>query len=263
MKVILIIYFIFYVLFYFLIDYVVLNDLVLYEFYSDKFSESRVYELLDFRKEWLWITYPIKLLIQLIALQIPVMLINEDRSMKDISKKSWRGPVGYAPQEIKIFNGSLGYNLSLDPNPACFEQVVRRCQELGLHEFFDRMPQGYFTQVGEEGVNLSGGQRQLVGIARALIKRPKVLLLDEFTGAMDRMTEQKMLDLILKVKKEIPVLVVTHRIQPALLADEVLILEKGMLKDRGSPMELRNRENLLSASLRDLGMDCSSGLKDW
>ncbi|GMQ30887.1 hypothetical protein Aconfl_35300 [Algoriphagus confluentis] len=75
MKVLLIIYFIFYVLFYFFIDYVVLNDLVLYEFYSDKFSESRVYELLDFRKEWLWVTYPIKLLIQLIALQIPAMLI--------------------------------------------------------------------------------------------------------------------------------------------------------------------------------------------
>ncbi|MBY5951465.1 hypothetical protein KUV23_10805 [Algoriphagus marincola] len=75
MKVLLIIYFIFYVLFYFLIDYVVLNDLVLYEFYSDRFSESRVYELLDFRKEWLWVTYPIKLLIQLIALQIPAMLI--------------------------------------------------------------------------------------------------------------------------------------------------------------------------------------------
>ncbi|WP_289031915.1 hypothetical protein [uncultured Algoriphagus sp.] len=75
MKVLLIIYFIFYVLFYFLIDYVVLNDLVLYEFYSDKFSESRVYELLDFRKEWLWATYPIKLLIQLIVLQIPAMLI--------------------------------------------------------------------------------------------------------------------------------------------------------------------------------------------
>lgn len=75
MKVLLIIYFIFYVLFYFLIDYVVLNDLVLYEFYSDKFSESRVYELLDFRKEWLWITYPIKLLIQLITIQIPAMLL--------------------------------------------------------------------------------------------------------------------------------------------------------------------------------------------
>lgn len=180
------------------------------------------------------------------------ILINEDRSMKAISKNSWREQVGYVPQEIKIFNGSLGYNLSLDPNPAGFEQVVRRCQELGLHEFFERMPQGYFTQVGEEGVNLSGGQKQLVGIARALIRRPKALLLDEFTGAMDRMTEQKMLDLILKLKEEIPVLVVTHRIRPALLADEVMILDQGRLVEVGAPGLLSQGENLLSVSIQDL-----------
>ncbi|MDX5340055.1 MAG: peptidase domain-containing ABC transporter [Cyclobacteriaceae bacterium] len=180
------------------------------------------------------------------------VLINGDRSLQDISKNGWRERVGYVPQEIKIFNGSLGYNLSLDPNPTGFEQVVRRCQELGLHEFFERMPQGYFTQLGEEGVNLSGGQKQLVGIARALIKRPKVLLLDEFTGAMDRMTEQKMLDLILKVKKEIPVLVVTHRIRPALLADEVMILDQGKLVEVGTPDLLAQGDNLLSGSLRDL-----------
>ena len=186
------------------------------------------------------------------APELGSILINGDRSMKAISKNSWREQVGYVPQEIKIFNGSLGFNLSLDPNPACFEQVVRRCQYLGLHEFFERMPQGYFTQVGEEGVNLSGGQKQLVGIARALIKRPKALFLDEFTGAMDRMTEQKMLDLILKVKKEIPVLVVTHRIRPALLADEVMILDQGKLVEVGTPELLAQGENLLSGSLRDL-----------
>ncbi|MFN3997805.1 peptidase domain-containing ABC transporter [Algoriphagus sp.] len=180
------------------------------------------------------------------------ILINEDKLIQGFSKNSWREQVGYVPQEIKIFNGSLVYNLNLDPNPAGFEQVVRRCQELGLHEFFERMPQGYFTQVGEEGVNLSGGQKQLVGIARALIKRPKALLLDEFTGAMDRMTEQKMLDLILKLKEGIPVLVVTHRIRPALLADEVLILDQGRLVEVGAPELLVQGDNLLSVSIRDL-----------
>jgi ATP-binding cassette subfamily B protein len=180
------------------------------------------------------------------------ILLNGDKSLQDFSKTSWREQVGYVPQEIKIFNGSLGYNLSLDPNPAGFEQVVRRCQELGLHEFFERMPQGYFTQVGEEGVNLSGGQKQLVGVARALIKRPKALLLDEFTGAMDRLTEQKMLDLILKLKEEIPVLVVTHRVRPALIADEVLILDQGKLVEVGAPELLIEGDNLLSVSIRDL-----------
>jgi ATP-binding cassette subfamily B protein len=180
------------------------------------------------------------------------ILLNGDKSLQDFSKTSWREQVGYVPQEIKIFNGSLGYNLGLDPNPAGFEEVVRRCQELGLHEFFERMPQGYFTQVGEEGVNLSGGQKQLVGIGRALIKGPKALLLDEFTGAMDRLTEKKMFDLILKLKEEIPVLVVTHRVRPALLADEVLILDQGKLVEVGAPKLLIEGDNLLSVSIRDL-----------
>lgn len=75
MKLLFVLYCIFLVVFYFWIDYAILRDLVFYEFYSDKFSESRIYELLDFRKEWLWITYPIKLLIQLIVIQIPAMLL--------------------------------------------------------------------------------------------------------------------------------------------------------------------------------------------
>jgi len=82
------------------------------------------------------------------------ILINGDRLLKDISKNGWRQRVGYVPQEIKIFNGSLFYNLSLDSNPEGFKEVIQRCQDLGLHEFFERMPQGYFTLVGEEGVNL-------------------------------------------------------------------------------------------------------------
>ena len=75
MKLLFVLYCISLVVFYFWIDYAILTDLVFFEFYSDKFSESRIYELLDFRKEWLWITYPIKLLIQLIVIQIPAMLL--------------------------------------------------------------------------------------------------------------------------------------------------------------------------------------------
>ena len=180
------------------------------------------------------------------------VLINGDRSLQDISKIGWRERVGYVPQDIKIFNGSLIYNICLNTNPVGYKEVIQRCQDLGLHEFFERMPQSYFTQVGEEGVNLSGGQKQLVGIARALLKKPKALLLDEFTGAMDRMTEQKMLDLILKLKEEIPVLVVTHRIRLALMADEVLILDQGKLVEVGTPELLARGDNLLSVSIRDL-----------
>jgi len=178
--------------------------------------------------------------------------VNDTLDSKSISAGDWRRKVGYVPQEIKLFNGNLITNLTLAQDKEMFAKAIKICQTLGLNKFFESLPQGYFTVVGEEGINLSGGQKQLIGLARALIQEPKLLLLDEFTGAMDRNTEQIMLDLILKVKESIPVLIVTHRVKPALIADEVLILDHGKLIDFGSPAELLERENLLAESVRDL-----------
>lgn len=178
--------------------------------------------------------------------------INQSWEMNSFLPGEWRKGVGYVPQEIKIFNGSLISNLTLDQNSQKFQEAVSFCRAVGLSPFFESLPQGYLTIVGEEGINLSGGQKQLIGLARALLQKPKLLLLDEFTGAMDRMTEQKILELILIIKETIPVLVVTHRVKPALIADEVMILENGRLVDFGSPAELLERENLLSASVSDV-----------
>jgi ATP-binding cassette subfamily B protein len=178
--------------------------------------------------------------------------VNGQDSFQKFSSASWRKSIGYVPQEIKIFNGSLIYNLMLSELTESIETVIMLCKEIGMHTFFRFMPQGYFTLVGEEGINLSGGQRQLVGLVRALLQQPKLLLLDKFTGAMDRNTEQTILGLILRINEKIPVFVVTHRVKPALMADEVLIFEQGRLIDFGSPDQLLERENLLSSSVRDV-----------
>ena len=179
------------------------------------------------------------------------ILVNNAHNADRYDLTSWRKAVGYVSQDAKIFNGSLLGNISMRSDYG-IEEVRKRCEKYGLEEFFSGMPQGYLTLVGEEGFNLSGGQKQLVGLARVLLTNPKVLLLDEFTGAMDRNTEQKMLDLILRIKETIPVLVVTHRIKPALLADEVLILENGQITSKGSPEELLRESNLLSLAYNDL-----------
>ncbi|MFT7427377.1 MAG: ABC-type bacteriocin/lantibiotic exporter with double-glycine peptidase domain, partial [Algoriphagus sp.] len=146
------------------------------------------------------------------------ILINGLESIDQVAQKDWRKSIGYVPQEIKLFNGTLLYNLTLEEDPANAKAVMEFYKEIGLNGFFESLPLGIFTLVGEEGINLSGGQRQLVGLVRALLQKPKALLLDEFTGAMDRNTEQKMLDLILRIKEQMPVLVVTHRVKPALIA---------------------------------------------
>lgn len=180
--------------------------------------------------------------------------LNGKLNFESISVGDWRRKVGYVPQEIKLFNGNLIANLTLGEDKMMFAKAMKICQEFGLGKFFESMPQSYLTVLGEEGINLSGGQKQLIGLARALIQDPKLLLLDEFTGAMDRNTEQVILDLILRIKESIPVLIVTHRIKPALIADEVLILDHGKLVDIGSPGELLERENLLSESVRDTSL---------
>jgi len=179
------------------------------------------------------------------------ILINRSLNLGDLNTGDWRRAIGYVAQETKIFNGTLLDNICLDDINIHGEHVVRFCSEIGMGDFFEKMPQGYMTLVGEEGINLSGGQKQLVALARALYHEPKILLLDEFTGAMDRNTENMMLDLLQKLKANMPILLVTHKIRPALQSDFVYILENGVISEKGIPSELLLKDNLLSLAYKD------------
>lgn len=107
------------------------------------------------------------------------------------------------------------------------------------------------TLIGEEGINLSGGQKQLVAVARALYKKPQLLLLDEATSAMDRNTERFILNLLQTLKKELAVVLVTHRIHTAKIADRIYIIEDGKVDNFGNSTSLLLTENLYSQSLAD------------
>eukprot|EP01098_Paradermamoeba_levis_P013817 TRINITY_DN6397_c0_g1_i1.p1 TRINITY_DN6397_c0_g1~~TRINITY_DN6397_c0_g1_i1.p1 ORF type:complete len:378 (+),score=-30.01 TRINITY_DN6397_c0_g1_i1:403-1536(+) len=147
-----------------------------------------------------------------------------------ISADSWRSCVASVPQPVKIFNGTLLDNICLGNTMEEGEAVVQFCQEFGFHDYFMNLPQNYLTLVGEEGVNLSGGQQQLVGLARAIYRKPQLLLLDEATSALDRQTEQFVLNLCNRIKGQMAIIMVTHRSQSVQLADRVYTMEKGMLK---------------------------------
>lgn len=142
----------------------------------------------------------------------------------------WRSQVASVPQESKIFNGSLLYNILLSDSKTEMEEAIRFCESVGLTKYFNEMPQGYMTLVGEEGVNLSGGQKQLVVLARALVRKPKLLLLDEATSAMDKETEQFVLDLLKKQKSGRITIMVTHRASVAKQCDAVFVIENGKCK---------------------------------
>lgn len=166
-------------------------------------------------------------------------------NLEDISISVWRSQIGVVPQEIKIFNGNLLYNLTLSENPEDYEVAIEFCNQTGFSVFFETFPQSYLTILGEEGVNISGGQKQLVALARVLFRHPKLLLLDEVTSSMDKKTEAFVLNLLLKLKPNMAIIIVTHRIQAAKIADKIYVLDDGKITISGKPQEIMTSQNPL------------------
>lgn len=181
-------------------------------------------------------------------------IIVDGKAWANIYPKSLRDSIGIVPQETKIFNGSLLDNILLGETEVVPEKLQTFFESYGLDPFFRNFPQGYATILGEEGVNISGGQKQLVALARALWKKPKVLLLDEATSALDRKTEKFVLNLLQSLKKEMSIFLVTHRITTASQADKIYILEDGEITNFGNPNSLLESENFYSDFYKDFGL---------
>lgn len=118
------------------------------------------------------------------------------------------------------------------------QKVIKFCQDLEISHFFEELPQSYMTLVGEEGINLSGGQKQLVALARALWQKPQLLLLDEATASMDKNTERVVLQLLQRLKSKITIFLITHKIQTAYQANRIYIIEKGRCDKYTTPEQL-------------------------
>lgn len=177
--------------------------------------------------------------------------VNET-NLADMDIDSYRTKVGVVPQDIKVFNNYLLFNICLSENESDYEKVIPWCKEMGFDCFFEKFPNGYMTLLGEEGANISGGQKQLVGLARALYKNPDVLLIDEGTAAMDRETEKFVMSLLQELKQDKGILMVTHRVQTAMDSDEVYLLEDGKIVDSGVPLDLVEKNNFLSSYYNEL-----------
>lgn len=175
-----------------------------------------------------------------------------DCNILDIELYAYRGKLGVVSQHTKLFNNFLLFNIALSDDPIELENAKSWCEANGFGNYFKNFPRGYMTLLGEEGINISGGQRQLVAFARALYHNPSLLIVDEGTSAMDKNTENFILELLHIKKKELAILMVTHKIKSALRADVVYILEKGSIVQNGHPRELIKSDNFFSESYREL-----------
>lgn len=181
-----------------------------------------------------------------------IIKVNSSTPLDQISVENWRNRIASVPQNVKIFNGTLLDNICLGNSQEEGDKVVEFCRKFGFNRYFESFPQQYFCLLGEDGINISGGQQQLVALARALYQKPELLLLDESTSAMDRETEQNILHLLTQLKKNTMIVLVTHRAQVAKAADRIYIIEDGQITADGNAAELSEKENLFSASLADL-----------
>jgi len=180
------------------------------------------------------------------------IIINEKSKLEDIDTEDWRYIIGVIPQDITIFNGNVIDNIFLgkEDNP---ESIIKFCKDYGFEKFIDELPQGYATILGEEGINLSGGQKQLLALMRVLYKKPQLLLLDEFTSAMDRKTEQFVIDLLNKLKNEMSIIFISHRLHSLKhIADKIYIIENGNSKNFGTHKQLLETDNFYSEFWRSL-----------
>lgn len=153
--------------------------------------------------------------------------------LNDLELASWREKIGYVSQDIFLFNETIWQNIALWDEKISKEEVEHATKSAHLHDFISSLSEGYNTVVGDRGMKLSGGQAQRLAIARALLRRPGVLIFDEATSALDNLTEKVVYDAINELRREAIVIVIAHRLSTIKNADQICVLQSGKIVEQG------------------------------
>ncbi|WP_456297685.1 ABCB family ABC transporter ATP-binding protein/permease [Elstera litoralis] len=162
----------------------------------------------------------------------------DGQDIRAVSQASLRKIIGIVPQDTVLFNDTIYYNILYgrpDATPAEVEEAARLAR---IHDFILSLPDGYQSKVGERGLKLSGGEKQRVAIARVILKRARLLIFDEATSALDTKTEKQIQESLDQVSEDRTTLIIAHRLSTVIGADEILVLDKGEVAERGSHAEL-------------------------
>ncbi|WP_044747745.1 ABC transporter ATP-binding protein [Bacillus alveayuensis] len=176
----------------------------------------------------------------------------DDIDVRYIKQERLREQIGFVPQETFLFSGTVKDNLAFGKKDVTMDEIVEAAKDAQIHETIMKMPNRYDTVIGQKGVNLSGGQKQRLAIARALIRKPKILLLDDCTSALDLQTESRLLEALKKY--ECTIFLVTQKITAARQADMIVLLDDGQLVAKGKHEYLLKTsklyQNIVQSQLR-------------
>ncbi|CAH8581350.1 unnamed protein product [Dicrocoelium dendriticum] len=165
------------------------------------------------------------------------------QDVRSVTLESLRRAISVVPQDTVLFHNTIYYNLQYGNLNATREEVYEAARLADLASAIERMPHGYDTQVGERGLKLSGGEKQRIAIARALLKKAPILIYDEATSSLDTITEQTILHRLAKVTPDTTSLVIAHRLSTVVDADEILVLRDGRISERGTHFSLLHTPN--------------------
>ncbi len=171
-------------------------------------------------------------------------ILVDGMDIKKIKLKNLRNFMGIVPQETILFVGTIRENISYGKLEATDEEIVEAAVMANAHQFIQDMPEKYGTLVGERGVKLSGGERQRIAIARAILKNPRVLILDEATSSLDTISERLVQEALERLMKKRTTFVIAHRLSTIRGADKILVIDDGRIKEFGTHQELYEKRGM-------------------
>ena len=174
-------------------------------------------------------------------------ILIDGQDIRAVTQSSLRAAIGMVPQDTVLFNDTIRYNIHYGRDGASEGEVIAAAENAQIDRFIRSLPQGYDAPVGERGLKLSGGEKQRVAIARTMLKAPPILVLDEATSALDSFTEREIQSALERVSRGRTTIVIAHRLSTVVDADEILVLDKGVIAERGSHEELLARGGIYSA----------------
>jgi ATP-binding cassette subfamily B protein len=190
-------------------------------------------------------------------------ILIDDHDITAYKQEILRKSMGFVPQESLLFTGSIAGNIAWGKEAATESEVIEAAKDAQIHETIVKLPKKYETRVGQKGVNLSGGQKQRIAIARALIRKPTILLLDDSTSALDMKTEAELLKALNKYA--CTTFMITQKMSTAMNADVILLLEGGKLLAKGSHQELLDEvqlyQDIFHSQFGEEGIKSVQGIK--